>query len=205
MFGRSSKTAVLQKVPLFRDLSRKQLDQIGRLADEIEVPAGKVPARTGERGHELYVIVNGQAVARHQDPRAPHPVVRGRGASRNIPPRRSRSCCNDSLVNTYTHAGGRGPDTLYMRLGHITGLMQTKRRLSHPGDVKPDGAREQGGQFVRDDLRNTSPRPGATDSNIPAPTRVARPSPPPVCRSTCAPFAMPNRSRGGSLARLTYA
>ncbi len=61
MFGRSSKIALLQKVPLLRDLSRKQLDQIARLADEIEVPAGKRLATTGERGLELFVIVEGDA------------------------------------------------------------------------------------------------------------------------------------------------
>lgn len=61
MFGRSSKIALLQKVPLFRDLSRKQLDQISRLADEIEVPAGKRLATAGERGLELFVIVEGHA------------------------------------------------------------------------------------------------------------------------------------------------
>lgn len=64
MFGRSSKTALLQEVPLFRDLSGRQLDQIGHLADEVDVPAGKVLARAGEHGHELFVIVKGQAVAR---------------------------------------------------------------------------------------------------------------------------------------------
>lgn len=60
-FGRSSKVALLEKVPLFGDLSRKQLEQIARLADEIDVPAGKRLATAGESGHELFVIVEGQA------------------------------------------------------------------------------------------------------------------------------------------------
>lgn len=61
VFGKSSKIALLEKVPLFRDLSRRQLDQIARLADEIEVPAGKRLATAGETGLELFVIVEGHA------------------------------------------------------------------------------------------------------------------------------------------------
>ncbi len=64
MFRRSSKVALLQKVSLFRGLSGKQLDQIARLADEIEVPAGKRLATAGESGYELFVIIDGQAVAK---------------------------------------------------------------------------------------------------------------------------------------------
>jgi len=60
-FGRSSKVAVLEKVPLFRDLSRKQLEQIARLADELDVPAGKRLATAGASGHELFVVVEGRA------------------------------------------------------------------------------------------------------------------------------------------------
>jgi CRP/FNR family transcriptional regulator, cyclic AMP receptor protein len=61
IFKRSSKVALLETIPLFRDLSRKQLDQIARLADEIQVLAGKRLATAGERGHELFVIIEGRA------------------------------------------------------------------------------------------------------------------------------------------------
>jgi len=64
VFGRSSKTALLQKVPLFRDLSRKQLERVGRLADELDVPAGKRLATAGETGHELFVIIEGYATVK---------------------------------------------------------------------------------------------------------------------------------------------
>ncbi len=64
VFGRSSKTVVLQKIPLFQSLSRKQLERIGRLADELDVPAGKRLATAGETGHELFVIVEGYASVR---------------------------------------------------------------------------------------------------------------------------------------------
>src|SRR5437870_3410531 len=64
MFGRDSKVAMLQKVPLFRSLTRKHLVQIGRLADEFEVRTGYSLVIAGERGHQLFIIVEGQAVAR---------------------------------------------------------------------------------------------------------------------------------------------
>jgi CRP-like cAMP-binding protein len=64
VFGRSSKVALLQQVPLFQALSRKQLEQIGRLADELEVSTGKRLAIAGETGHELYVIIEGYATVK---------------------------------------------------------------------------------------------------------------------------------------------
>ncbi len=76
MFRRSGKTALLQKVSLFRGLSPKQLAQVARLADEIEVPAGKRLATAGDNGYELFVIVDGQAVAK---PARGRPVPLGPG------------------------------------------------------------------------------------------------------------------------------
>jgi CRP/FNR family transcriptional regulator, cyclic AMP receptor protein len=64
VFGRSSKTVLLQNVPLFQGLSRKQLERIGRLADDLDVPAGKRLAAAGEIGHELFVIIEGYATVR---------------------------------------------------------------------------------------------------------------------------------------------
>src|SRR5438034_1172558 len=64
VFGRSSKIALLENVPLFGNLSRKQLQDIARLADEIDVPAGKRLATAGESGQELFVIIEGSAVVK---------------------------------------------------------------------------------------------------------------------------------------------
>ncbi|MDR7533002.1 MAG: cyclic nucleotide-binding domain-containing protein, partial [Armatimonadota bacterium] len=58
------KVALLQKVPLFAALSAAQLQRVARLADEVEVPQGKRLAAVGQPGHELYVIVEGQATVR---------------------------------------------------------------------------------------------------------------------------------------------
>ena len=62
VFGRSSKVTLLGAIPLFSDLSRKQLEQVARLADEIDVPAGRRLATAGEPGHELFVIIEGRAL-----------------------------------------------------------------------------------------------------------------------------------------------
>src|SRR5438309_3798509 len=64
IFGRNSKTKLLENVSLFRGLSRKHLERIGRLADEVDVRAGKRLAVAGERGQELFIIIEGQAVAK---------------------------------------------------------------------------------------------------------------------------------------------
>ncbi len=60
----SSKVEMLRKVPLFSGLSPRQLAQIAKLADEIEVPAGKQLATAGDVGHELFIIVDGDASVR---------------------------------------------------------------------------------------------------------------------------------------------
>ena len=59
--GTPDKVALLRNVRLFEGLSDRQLRQIARLADEVDTPAGKVLARAGESGREMFVIVAGQA------------------------------------------------------------------------------------------------------------------------------------------------
>ena len=56
---KSEKIELLEKLPLFDGLTRKQVEQVGRLADLITVPAGRRLATAGERGGELIVIVEG--------------------------------------------------------------------------------------------------------------------------------------------------
>jgi CRP-like cAMP-binding protein len=59
--SRSTKVDLLRKVPLFKGLSQRQLEQVARLVDEYEAPVGKRLATTGEIGRELFIIVSGQA------------------------------------------------------------------------------------------------------------------------------------------------
>jgi len=60
--SRINKVAVLERLPLFAGLSGKELERIGRLVEEIEVPAGRQLASTGDAGRELFIIVDGRAV-----------------------------------------------------------------------------------------------------------------------------------------------
>ena len=48
-------------MPLFAGLSGRELDRLGALAREEELPAGHTVIREGERGRELYALVDGQA------------------------------------------------------------------------------------------------------------------------------------------------
>lgn len=68
----SSKTAVLEKLPLFAGLSRKDLDQVSRLAREVDVAAGQQLATVGEIGRELFVIVEGRAQVTTKQGRTVH-------------------------------------------------------------------------------------------------------------------------------------
>jgi len=53
--------AALRSSPLFEGLSRKQLAEIARLSDDLEVPAGTVMCEEGSRGREFFVIIAGEA------------------------------------------------------------------------------------------------------------------------------------------------
>jgi CRP/FNR family transcriptional regulator, cyclic AMP receptor protein len=56
-----TKLDMLRSVSLFAALGNRDLEQVARLADEIDVPAGKVLMREGDRGAEMFVIVSGEA------------------------------------------------------------------------------------------------------------------------------------------------
>ena len=56
-----AKVELLRGVPLFSSCSKRELSRIASLADQIEVPEGKVLTREGDRGSEFFVVVEGQA------------------------------------------------------------------------------------------------------------------------------------------------
>jgi CRP/FNR family transcriptional regulator, cyclic AMP receptor protein len=53
--------AALRRSPLFEGLAKKQLMMLARLTDDLDVPAGSVLCREGERGREFFVIIEGEA------------------------------------------------------------------------------------------------------------------------------------------------
>ena len=53
------KLELLKRVPLFKDLSKHDIEQVGQLTEEVDVPAGQVLTREGAPGSEFFVIVDG--------------------------------------------------------------------------------------------------------------------------------------------------
>jgi CRP-like cAMP-binding protein len=51
----------LKGVPLFAGLDKRDLDRVARLADDLDVPDGRVLAREGDLGREFFVIEEGRA------------------------------------------------------------------------------------------------------------------------------------------------
>lgn len=53
------KLELLSKVPLLAGLDRHGLEEVGRLADEVDLPSGSIAARQGASGAEFFVIIDG--------------------------------------------------------------------------------------------------------------------------------------------------
>jgi CRP/FNR family cyclic AMP-dependent transcriptional regulator len=57
---RNAKVELLRRVPLFAGLSKRDLAQLGAIADELDLPEGRALIREGSRGHEFFALVEGQ-------------------------------------------------------------------------------------------------------------------------------------------------
>ena len=64
--GANAKLDLIKGVPLFEQCSRKDLQRIAQIADELDLRAGKVLIREGERGREFFVIVSGEVEVRRK-------------------------------------------------------------------------------------------------------------------------------------------
>ena len=53
------KLELLKRTPLLAGLGRRELEEVGRLADEIDVAAGKILMREGDIGREFFVLIDG--------------------------------------------------------------------------------------------------------------------------------------------------
>jgi len=58
---KDAKIDLIRKVPLFAGLAKRQLAQVASIADEIDLPQGKVLTREGERGREFFILLEGEA------------------------------------------------------------------------------------------------------------------------------------------------
>jgi CRP-like cAMP-binding protein len=59
--ARDEKLELLKRIQLFSRLNSRELLRLGELADEIDLPSGRVLMREGERGQEAFIIVSGSA------------------------------------------------------------------------------------------------------------------------------------------------
>jgi CRP-like cAMP-binding protein len=60
LFSQDAKVAALKRAPLFEGLSRRELVQLARVSEDLEVPPDKVLCKEGDIGHEFFVIVDGE-------------------------------------------------------------------------------------------------------------------------------------------------
>jgi CRP/FNR family transcriptional regulator, cyclic AMP receptor protein len=61
MLRKNAKVELIKAVPLFSECSRKHLDEIAGIADEIDLREGKELTREGRPGREFFVLVEGEA------------------------------------------------------------------------------------------------------------------------------------------------
>lgn len=76
LFAQDTKVQALKQIPLFEGLSRKELTDLARMTEDVEVPDGKVLCKEGEIGREFFVIIDGEAVVTRRGRRV---ATSGRG------------------------------------------------------------------------------------------------------------------------------
>jgi CRP/FNR family cyclic AMP-dependent transcriptional regulator len=59
--GSNSKVDLIKGVPLFAAASKHELAEIASIADEIDLPEGKVLIAEGDTGREFFVLIDGTA------------------------------------------------------------------------------------------------------------------------------------------------
>jgi CRP-like cAMP-binding protein len=58
---KNAKVELIGRVPLFSRCSKKELEEVASIADEIDLSQGKVLTREGDRGREFFVLLEGSA------------------------------------------------------------------------------------------------------------------------------------------------
>ena len=60
MAPQDPKLVLLKSIPLFGRLGSRELERLGQLFDEVDVPAGQVLMRQGQNGAEMFVVASGR-------------------------------------------------------------------------------------------------------------------------------------------------
>lgn len=66
MLRKNAKIELLRHIPLFAECSRRELEAVAAVADELSLPAGRELTREGARGAEFIVIAEGAADVRRR-------------------------------------------------------------------------------------------------------------------------------------------
>jgi CRP-like cAMP-binding protein len=66
MLRRNAKIELLKTVPLLAQCSKKELEQVALVADELDVREGEALTKEGDRGREFFVLVEGEADVRRR-------------------------------------------------------------------------------------------------------------------------------------------
>ena len=61
LFNQNTKVEALKNAPLFQGLSKKELTELSRHSEDLEVPAGHVLTKEGDTGQEFFVLIEGKA------------------------------------------------------------------------------------------------------------------------------------------------
>jgi CRP/FNR family cyclic AMP-dependent transcriptional regulator len=63
---KNAKVELIKRVPLFGGLSKRELDEVAGIADELAIDAGSELTHEGAAGHEFLVLVEGTADVRRK-------------------------------------------------------------------------------------------------------------------------------------------
>jgi CRP-like cAMP-binding protein len=66
MLRKNAKVELIKRVPLFSDCSKRELDEIAGIADELTIAEGKELTHEGATGHEFLVLIEGSADVRRK-------------------------------------------------------------------------------------------------------------------------------------------
>jgi CRP/FNR family cyclic AMP-dependent transcriptional regulator len=61
LFSRDTKVEALKRTPLFAGLSRKELTELAKVTEDVDVASGKVLCKEGDSAAEFFVIMEGEA------------------------------------------------------------------------------------------------------------------------------------------------
>ena len=66
MLRKNAKLELLKRVPLFADLSKRELETVASIADELDLPADCDLTKEGAKGSEFIVLAEGSAAVRRR-------------------------------------------------------------------------------------------------------------------------------------------